>query len=328
MFSSTSQINVSQTILKLLGKFIATLGLTLPRSIKEIGFRPQRHLIDQVSNLSKIEERSFFGASRIIEGEMSKSRNALSPTYLLPTSDVFLTSFELPNLVGRELDEAIALRLPEYSPIPLDLCAYDYNSKPIGHNRLNVTLALTKTKTLQSIHETQTDNYAVGYQNEDGRLYIFRDNAKNDNQGQKHLISWAAVFVGIFLLTFGVLAFIDRQQEAVLHQQQALLAEIKSVTSLSDTLRLTTSEIAASKPIKLHEILGVLEETQIPEDVLIDDITQSGQLISLKGFIPSESANAAQGQSYPYQIGQTSRPGFVTYTQNVQLREANDETIP
>lgn len=263
-----------------------------PARLRRRGWRPARNLyaLSRDSKLSPLGavEQSWAGESRLADALADKT---LPAAVALDPSLVFETSLDLPASARGAVNQAVALRMEELSPIPPKEAAFAVGPVVLKGGRIDVSLAIVRLETLSAVKSLlESKNLAIigARLSEHGQFaYVFDRDA---NAGQRNVKRWLVALLALWaslLLALGAFEMRQARMLSALDQQQSdLRQELKDLRAAGDYAErlqefarasFTYSEAAGA-------IAGALES--LPEGVVIESAAANNGEAAITGFTP------------------------------------------
>lgn len=324
-----------EAIVRMLNWLLEGLGLVLPRGLRQTGWRPKHRLIrlspDLITEKVHVIETARFGDRRLDAGEATLS---LPLHIALHRNSYYITRLSLPPEATGSFTNAVALRLPDLSPIPPGDAVYSVGGVSLdGEGRASAAIAITKKKTLEEVaarYANDNINVIGAEPNKDGVLqFTFSRERSGPAAMTKQRLARIALFaISVLFLIVAVDVHQQRRLEAHRDYESEVLSALRAMrpaASLFDGVDAATLQSVAGQSIQhaLYDVDAAL--ALLPAGAVVTRLHASGDGLVVEGFSPSVSASGREGPNGANPRLSTTpsdHPGFDRFTMNVRSGEA------
>ena len=263
---------------------IAGLRAAAPSWLRRYGWRPC-YVVAEAEPV--LVERSWLGETRKAS-LAGAAPEALPCAICIPSSDVFLTTVNLPIEARPALREAVRHRLQDVSPIPLAEIEFAVGeSGPTREGRLIAEVAIVRKQTIAEAMSSSAGRPVFmigGGLNDDGGFRFLFDETESPKSDWRAFAPILAVLTGAVAFLTGLDIYVDRKLYAFSAYETQLLDVLKAEREKFSILDGLTPDAGSRENV----LVAVLELGRIaallPESVWIEEARITSTALEVSGF--------------------------------------------
>ncbi|MEM8986250.1 MAG: hypothetical protein AAGC95_05955 [Pseudomonadota bacterium] len=273
------------------------VGVLLPSAIR------QKAALTPWACVIKTSDAAPHFVSRSIWGDQQQSLDIQEKQASMPHVDIVLgpheiykTIIDLPLAAGRRLNRAVAARLDELSPIPLDDAAFSVRQLGRHGGRLYVEVAIARTSVIKQAasaapHWTRRFR-AMEEAEGEATPHVFQNDRSSLSLNFKtiDLSVWGAV-AALLLLCVSFQARLDRTHSRLTEDLASLVSHLKSIEKDQEHLAKTKpafEEMQKAKTLQtaLHDLSDFVDAA--PQDARVASLALNRDAIEGEAYIPED----------------------------------------